>query len=643
MPKASAARVADGSYAVAAALSRRPEVKAVWSATTTGDPWLRAKDGHSLLVATQLNGTQKQQEQAAPEVVAAARSAVPGLRLQASGAMLTQRAMNDAIAQDLRTAELLAAPILVLLLVFAYGSLVCALLPVVVALATVSCSLPVLALVAQFTEVSQLAVNAAAALGLGLAVDYSLFLLSRVQEETVRQMDRERALAAALRSSGRCVAFSAAAITVCLATAWTVPIPMLHGLALAGMTVAVMAALIALLVLPAVLRLLGPRLLAWDPMAPWRRARAGDDSPFWRRTATKVTARPALAGGLTVLLLALLAVPFFHVRLGLADDRALPPTAAAAQAAQHLRAEFAAPPEQILTVSVTGPHAANEAMSYRAQLIDLAHVTAVQIVRTIPAGKAAGRQHQAAAVLLVATSAAPDTQRATDLVNAIRDTSAPGNVLVGGRAAEVADTAQAVRDALPRCLTLLAAGLMFLLGLFTRTVVAPLKALAVAVISLGASLGALVVLFQDGHGRALVGDFTVTGSLDTPALLFILLVTLALSVDYEVFLLGRIREEYQRSGDNRTAIIDGVARTGRLVTCAATALVVSTAAMATSDLTLLKFIGAGIALGALVDAVLVRGVLVPAVMAALGPANWWTPINVRSSLPVTATAGKDNG
>ena len=243
-------------------------------------------------------------------------------------------------------------------------------------------------------------------------------------------------------------------------------------------------------------------------------------------------------------------------------------------------------------------------------------------------------------MLLVASSAALDTPEADAVVDAVRDVPAPGTAVVGGRAADVTDTADAVRDALPLCGLLLALTLTVLLGFYTRSVVAPLKALAVAAVSLGASLGVIVVLFQYGHGGAVLGDFTVTGSLDASILLFVLFITLALSVDYEVFLLGRIREEYDRCGDNRSSIIDGIARTGRLMTSAAAAVASSTAAMGTSDVTLLKFIGIGVALGALVDAVLVRGVLVPAVMAALGPANWWRPAFVRVPLSNSARTQK---
>ncbi|MYY87182.1 MMPL family transporter, partial [Streptomyces sp. SID335] len=619
-PPTGAGRAAgrDATAAVVRTLDRQGDVQAAWSARTTKNTWLRSKDGRTLLVLVRLKGTDKERKEAAPRVVAAARAAAPAADVEPSGATWANRAIDESVERDLRRAELLAAPVLFVVLVLAYGSVVSALLPVVVAALTIGCAVPILGLLAQAVDLSRVAVSAASAIGFGLAVDYSLFLLARVREESARGADLHTAPAAARRTSGRSVAFSAAAVTVCLATALAVPVPMLRALALAGMTVAVLAALVALTVLPACLRVLGPRAQAFDPLARWRRTRIGEGSRFWRSTATTVTARPLLAGGLALLLLALLAVPFTHVRLGIVDDRTLPASSAAA--AQRVRAEFTAPPERILTVVTTGPGAVAGAPAHGERLARIRGITAVRVAsttRSSPEGEGA--------VLLAATSAAPDTRAAQTAVRQVRDTSAPGSVLVGGRAAEVTDTARRVLDALPTCLLLLGAGLMLLLSAFTRTLVAPLKALAVAAVSLGAILGALVVLFQDGRGAALLGGFTATGTLDASMLLFVLFIALALSVDYEVFLLGRIREEFDRGGDNRTSVVEGIARTGRLMTSAAAAVAISTAAMATSQVALLKFIGIGVALGALVDAVLVRGVLVPAVMAALGPLTWWSP------------------
>ncbi|WP_406364925.1 MMPL family transporter [Streptomyces sp. NBC_01546] len=627
----------DGVVAVAAALAGDREVAGVWAPTVRDNAWLLSRDGETMLVAARLKGVDGQPPPDVSRLVKAARTAAGGLRVEASGPAAANEEIDETSARDLMRAELITAPVLFLLLIFAYGSLVAALLPVLVAVLAVGCTIPVLGLLAQVTEVSWAAVNAASAIGAGLAVDYSLFLLARVREQRARGDSAQQALSTALHSTRRSIVFSAAAITACLAAALVVPVPVLRALSMAGMIVSILSAAVALLVLPALLRLLGPHTYAFDPLSRWRRTHHENGSKFWRSTARTVTTRPLLTTALAAVLLGVITLPLGHARLGLADERTLPPSAPAAAAAQHVRDTFAAPPERLLTLVVTGPDTAQGLPAYTERLARVPHIIGVRIVR--PAQPANGPSHtdrpSLAAVLLLASAADPGTEQAAAVVRAVRATTAPGAVLVGGRAAEVTDTITAIRNTMPLCFLLLACALLTLLAAYTRTIIAPLKALLVAMASLGASLAILVVLFQDGHGRTLLGNFTVTGTLDTPMLLFTLLVALALSIDYEIFLLGRIREEYDRTGSNRTAIIDGIARTGRLVSSAAAALALSAAAMGTSDVSLLKFTGVGIAICALVDAVLVRGILVPAVMAALGPANWWTPAPWRK--PVTAS------
>ncbi|MET8574982.1 MMPL family transporter [Streptomyces sp. NPDC005012] len=614
------AAVAAASRAVAGALADDPAVRRVGTATASpADPG-RSPAGTLQLVPVRMTGDAADRKRAAPGVLADARAAVPdGVRVEASGPVWTGRELNLASTAGLARAELVAAPLVFAVLVFAYGSAVSALLPVLVALLTVACSIPVIGLLARFLDVSSFAVNAAAAIGFGLAVDYTLFLLARVKEHTGRGEDLESALAAARRSSGRSIVFSAAAVACCMACALVVPVPLLRALALAGATATVLAAVVALTVVPSCLRLLGGRVDRFDPLRRWRRAGTGDDSRFWRRASLAVTGRPWLAGSLAALLLVLLAAPITQARFGLSDERALPASAQVARTQARVDAELAAPPERMLTVVLTGVDRPAAMGSYLERLRAVDDVTWVR-----PAATGRG-EREGGVVLAAALGVAADSERAGTALEAVRAVPAPGEVAVGGRAAEIADTNAAVRDALPRCLLLLAAALTLLLGYFTRSWVAPLKALAVAVLSLGASIGAMVWVFQEGRLRWLVGDFTVTGTLDASLLLFTLFVALALSVDYEVFLLGRIREEFDRCGDNRRSIVDGIARTARLLTSAAAAVAISTAAMASAPVTLLKLIGVGIALAAVVDAVVVRGVLVPAVMTVLGPANWWSP------------------
>ncbi|OQD57741.1 hypothetical protein BM536_001265 [Streptomyces phaeoluteigriseus] len=328
-------------------------------------------------------------------------------------------------------------------------------------------------------------------------------------------------------------------------------------------------------------------------------------------------------GALAVLVV--MAWPAGGLRFGAIDERTLPAGASAAAAAAEVRERFEVPPERVQVVVLERPDANLE--EYTAAVARLPHVGAVRVVPTARVGEYGYAEHKRLpTVVLVAAAVGPDTAEGARLVDALRETPAPGSVLVGGRAAQITDTNEAVRGALPWVAVAMCSSLLAALTAFTRSAMAPLKALTVAVVSLGASLGLIVWTFQQGHGAGALGDFTVTGSLDASMLLFTLAVAFGLSIDYEVFLLGRIREEFDSGLDNRTAVVEGISRTGRLMTSAAVALAISTAAMTTSHVSILKLIGAGIASAAILDALLVRGILVPAVMTLLGPANWWKPV-----------------
>ncbi|MFG2607126.1 MMPL family transporter [Streptomyces sp. NPDC048514] len=610
----------DAAQIVSAALRRESGARAVWSGATADQPALRSRDGAAVLVLASLNGSVLEREKSADRLVARARAVVPASTVQASGPSWTLERVDSRIEHDLLRAELLAAPVVFVVLLITYGSFVSALMPVLVAGVAVLCTIPLLGGMARLVHVSAFAVNAALAIGFGLAVDYTLFLLARYREELAEGLARGEALVVAVRTSGRSVAFSAAAVTVCLAAVTVVPVPLVRALALAGVTVTLLSATVALLLTPACVVLLGPLCERGDPFHRWRRTKLGQGSPFWRRTAQVVTRRWAVAGGVVVVLLGTMAWPFAHARLGIMDHRVMPATSPVASAGERVRDEFAGAPEQVVTVVLSHPASAARLAGYRHALAAVPGVTGVRVAAGAPG---------AGTVLAATTTVRAGTGSAAALVEGIRAVPAPGPVLVGGRAAEVEDTLVAAKRALPWAVALISVGLALLLALFTRSVVAPLKALVVAVVSLGASLGAVVAVFQDGTARGVLGGFTVTGTLDISLLLFTLAIALALSVDYEVFLLGRIREEYQRGAGNRVAVVEGIARTGRLMTSAALAVAVSTSAMATSSVSVIKMIGAGVALAALVDAVLVRGVLVPAVMAALGSANWWLPAAAR--------------
>ncbi|MFC8198322.1 MMPL family transporter [Streptomyces sp. NPDC057298] len=617
---------AAGAGAVARVLAGEPAVRTVQSAAT-GDPWAMSRDGRTGLVTVSLSGSDADRKEAALRLVPKARAAVPGMRVDASGVAWATAEIDQQGGADLLKAELWAAPLIVLLLLLTYGSWAAAALPLVVAMPAVVCCVPLLGLLAQVSDVSAFAVNAAAAIGFGLSIDFTLFVLARYREEHANGMPRARALDVALDTSGRCVFCSAVVISSCLVALATIPVPLLRALALAGVAVTLLAALAALTVLPAVLTLLGDRVDGADPLRRLRRAPIGGASRLWRELARRVTARPVAAGLGALAVLAVTAWPATALRLGAIDERTLPPTASAAAAAADLRERFEVPPERVQMVVLERPGAGLG--NYTAAVARLPHVGAV---REVP-HPAAGRPGQTAqerrlAVVLVAATVGPDTPQAARLVDGLRKAPAPGPVLVGGRAAQITDTTDAVRGALPRVVVAMCVFLLAALTVFTRSAMAPLKALVVALVSLAAVLGLIVWIFQNGHRADLLGGFTVTGSLDASLLLFTLAVAFGLSIDYEVFLLGRIKEEFDRSLDNQAAIVTGISRTGRLMTSAAAALAISTAAITTSHVTILKLMGTGIASAAILDAILVRGILVPAVMALLGPANWWKPARI---------------
>ncbi|MGW2651860.1 MMPL family transporter [Streptomyces sp. NPDC001393] len=601
-------------------LARHAGVRSVRSYWATREQTLRSRDSRSGAIYVELKGSLTERARSAAQLLPKIRSQTPGATVQISGEAWTAEQVDDQVSADLMRAEATSAPLVMLVLLVAYGSLVSALLPVGLASITLLCGLPVVGLLARITDVSVFAVNAAAAIGFGLAVDYTLFLLARYREEMRRGRPDGTALALSLQTAGRSVLFSAATVMVCLTAALAVPLPLLRGLALSGIVVTGLAAIGALVLLPACLTLLGARVEAGDPLHRWRRSDSGAGSTFWRATAHRVCRRPLRYGGAAALVLTMMALPFQQARLGTSDERTLPPTSAAATAAAQFQEGFSVRPDRSITIVLTklrnGP--ADPLPSYSTSISRLPGVTAVQVLpqRSPSTGTA---------VVLVQTSYSPGSEHADELVAAVRSLPVPAHVLVGGAAALSADTGMAVKKALPAVALILCCGLWLLLGAHTRSLVAPVKALAVGLVSLGAGLGVLVAVFQHGLLANQLGGFTITGSLDSALLLFTLLVAFALSLDYEVFLLGRIREEYDMSEDNHSAVVEGISRTGRLMTSAALAVACSTAALAGSSVTALKLVGLGTAVTVLVDATLVRGVLVPAVMTVLGPANWWQP------------------
>ncbi|MEU6482196.1 MMPL family transporter [Streptomyces sp. NPDC047017] len=613
----------------------RPGVREALSYWTTGQERLLSGDHRSALITLDLRGDENQAARTAATLVPYLTRHRPGAEVSATGTAWVMAQATRLSRTELVRAELLGAPLTALVLLFAFGSVAAALLPVLIGALAVAGTFAVLRVVLLFMPVSVFAANVTTALGFGLAVDYALFVVTRYREERRTHADATECVVLALRTVGRCVRYSAATVVLCLSTLLLFPVGFLRSLTVAGVSVVVCAALATVLVLPALLALLGDRLLGDDLFARLRRGPT-DGAALWSRIARAATARPLTAALGAVVLLAALALPFAHVRFGATDERVLPAATESHATARRVEAEFDLPWNRTLAVLL--PHV--DALEQADRLDAYAtRVSALGDVREVVTGTGTyreGRQvepagpgslpfvAEGASWLAVLPARGPAHDRA--LVERVRALPAPGGeVRVAGRPARVLDTQDAVLGALPLAGVLIVAGVLLLLFLFTGSVLIPLKTVLTGVVSLGASFGAMVWVFQDGHLRGLLGHFTVTGELETSVPVLMFAVTFALSVDYELFLVSRIEEGYRRHGDHRAAVLGAVTSTGRVITAAAAVVAVALLPLAGSGITLLKLMGCGLALAVLVDATVVRGILVPALMVLTGTANWWAP------------------
>ncbi|HLF40869.1 MAG TPA: MMPL family transporter, partial [Acidimicrobiia bacterium] len=448
--------------------------------------------------------------------------------------------------------------------------------------------------------------------------------------------DPERALVRAMLTAGRTVLFSAVTVAVSLVALLVFPLPFLRSFAYAGVGVVTMAAVGAVVVLPALLAVLGRRV---DRLTLFKPKTKAVEDGFWYRQARAVMRRPVRVIVAVSAVLVVLGLPFFRLDLGLSDDRVLPEGAAARQVNDALRAGFPSKEASALAAvaSGVGSERVAELDRYAAALSALPGVARVDSVtgyyvggkRALPANELSGRFGSAGGTWFsVVPGVEPLSAPGERLVRAVRGAPAPFPVLVGGESAHLVDGKAALSARLPLALGLVAVSTFVLLFLMVGSFLVPAKALVLNVLSLSATFGALVWVFQDGHLSGFL-NFTPTGTISifTPVLLFC--IAFGLSMDYEVFLLSRIKEEYDLGADNDDAVAVGLERTGRIVTAAALLLALVFIAFTTAEVTVVKVFGVGLALAVVVDAFLIRGTLVPAVMRLAGRANWWAPRSVR--------------
>ncbi|BCB76557.1 MMPL family transporter [Phytohabitans flavus] len=591
-----------------------------WS---TNSPALVSHDRHATYAVLTLAGDDETGRGEGLEKIED-KLAAPGLSTQVGGITAVSLDIRDRVAADIALAETISIPVLLVLLVLVFGSVAAASLPLAIGGLAILGAFTALRGMSYLTDVSVFSINVVTILGLGLAIDYGLFMVGRFREEIARGLGVEDAIARTMATAGRTVAISGVTVAVSLAGLLIFPITFLRSMGLGGLSAVVVAMVAALTVLPALLAILGPRVEALSVGRLLRRpaptpAQGEVARGFWYRLAHSIMRRPVFyaVGVLAVLLLA--AAPFLRVEFGGIDPRVLPAGTESRVVSEAVDRDFVQNSQLPIEALVTS--------SDRAGLER--YVAAVRTVDGVTGADVTGMSGNAARVTITYQSD-PISAEARDLVSRVRAVPAPpgGQVLVGGLTARLADQLDSVGKLLPWMALIIVGATFVLLFLAFGSVVLPIKAIVMNVLSLGASFGALVLIFQDGHLSGLL-DFTSTGTLEATQPILVLAVVFGLSMDYEVFLMSRIREEYDRTGDNTAAVAAGLQRSGRIITSAALLILVVIGLFSISGITFIKLIGVAMLIAVLVDATIVRALLVPATMRLLGRANWWAPAPLR--------------
>ncbi|MDJ1131090.1 MMPL family transporter [Streptomyces iconiensis] len=617
--KAAGQKLTDG-------LKEEPGVSRVTSYWAPGGSDLTSRDGTQALVLAHID---EDDAAAVTDKWTGDRGAVS---VRAGGAAALNEEITSQVSKDLAVAEAIAVPLILILLVVAFGSVVAALLPLAIGLIAILGTFAELYLLGSVTDVSVFAINLTTALGLGLGIDYGLLLVSRFRERLAAGDETADALRVTVRTAGRTILFSAATVMAALGALLLFPPFFLRTFAYAGIGVVAISALAALIVVPALLAVLGHRVN--KGRLPWAEAVRKPDAPLWGRLAGAVMRRPALTALPVLAVLLLAASPLLGASFGIPDERVLPAEAESRQVSTAVQHDFAGNDAGSVPIVTEGRAAPDEVSAYAAKISGLEGVVRVQAATgTYTDGRAvkapgaahAGLVEDGVNRLTVTSDLTPASGEAQELVRDIRATEGPGGTgtLVGGKDAELIDSKSAIGDNLPAAIGWVLGSTFILLFLFTGSVVQPLRALVLNGVSISASIGAMVWIFQDGHLSSLLG-FTAM-PMDTSMTVLMFCIVFGLSMDYEVFVTSRIKELHDAGADDHLAVTGGLSRTGRIVTMAAGLLAVSFFAFTTSSVSFIQMFGLGSGLAILIDAVAVRGVLVPAAMRLLGRSAWYAP------------------
>jgi RND superfamily putative drug exporter len=589
-------------------LARTPGVASVASAASSRDPRFVSRDGKSTYLAATLRASASDDD-----VIAALEHRFdhrPGITL--GGGLFAGDQLGDQISTDLGHAETLAFPLLILLSLFFFRGGRAATLPLAVGATTIFTTFLFLRAVNEFKDLSIFCLNLVIGLGLGLAIDYTLFLLTRYREELERSGPGAKAVVDTMASAGRTVMFSAATVAIALATLLVFPLKFLQSMAIGGAGVAVVAALASCLIAPALFALWNVKLKA--------RSRGSGAHDRWYRIAKGVMRRPGPIAVVTAVLMLALALPALRAQWTPVDVDTVPHGLSARTVGDALARDFPGQDSSpLLIVAEAGPSAAPQVKEL-----------AARVGRTPGIAKVQRPQQLDPHTWRIAAIARGDAagERAREAVRSIRGQAGPLPVLVGGEAADFIDQQDAIGSRLVLSVGLLALFTFAVLWLMTGSVVLPIKALLMNLLTVGATLGVLTLVFQDGRFEGLLG-YQANGGIEPTDFLVTATLVFALSTDYGVFLLGRIKEARDSGLGDREAVAAGLGRTGSVVTAAAILLAVAIGAFVTSEVVFIKQIGLGAAVGVLIDAFVIRGLLVPSLMALLGAWNWWSPKPLR--------------
>ncbi|HEY5148516.1 MAG TPA: MMPL family transporter [Mycobacterium sp.] len=620
-------------------------VSSAWTSPPAAAGELVSRDGTTGLIVATMDGGENNAQNYASALAEQVVGERDGLTIRAGGIAMIYKQINEQTKRDLLRMEAIAIPLSFLVLVWVFGGLLAAALPMMVGLMAILGAMSVLRLITFFTEVSIFGLNITTALGLALAIDYTLLILSRYRDEIGDGADPETALVRTMVTAGRTVLFSATTVALSLSALVLFPMYFLKSFAYAGVATVGFAAAAAIIVTPAVIVVLGHRVDSYDIRRLTRRVlRRPEPAPkpverqFWYRSTKVVMHRAVPIGTAIVALLVLLGTPFLQIKFGNPDDRVLPKSASAHQVGDQLRNDFASDLNTGMSIVIPEASGASSAELDR-YAADLSRVPDVSLV-SAPGGTFVGGYKTGppsaptgladGSALLSVRSTAPLFSEVSEIqLDRLRAVAEPAgrDVLISGGAQVTRDTVGAITSRMPLVLAVIGLITFVLLFLLTGSLILPLKALVLNVLSLSAAFGALVWIFQEGHLGAL--GTTPTGTLEANIPVLMFCVAFGLSMDYEVFLLARIREYWLGSNktreDNDESVALGLARTGRVVTAAALIMAIAFAALIAAQVSFMRIFGLGLTLAVLVDATLVRMALLPAFMHVMGRWNWWAP------------------